>query len=113
MAKQRKIKHYRYGYSSKRQRRSRFFKGLFFALLLALLVFLGYCGTRAVKNLMNRPKGPSEPTSQTESLPPESSDSSLPEESSEPDSSRSRPEREHDFSRCRFRLLRYCRQGAL
>ena len=83
MAKQRKIKHYRYGYSSKRQRRSRFFKGLFFALLLALLVFLGYCGTRAVKNLMNRPKGPSEPTSQTESLPPESSDSSLPEESSE------------------------------
>ena len=56
MAKQRKIKHYRYGYSSKRQRRSRFFKGLFFALLLALLVFLGYCGTRAVKNLMNRPK---------------------------------------------------------
>lgn len=85
MAKQRKIKHYRYGYSSKRQRRSRFFKGLFFALLLALLVFLGYCGTRAVKNLMNRPKGPSEPTSQTESLPPESSDSSLPEESSEPE----------------------------
>ena len=35
MAKQRKIKHYRYGYSSKKYRRARIWKTLLFLLLLA------------------------------------------------------------------------------
>ena len=85
MPKQRKIKHYRYGYSSRRQRRSRIWKGLLFILLLAVLVFIGYCVTKAVQNLVNRPEESSLPFSQAESLPPESSEASLgPESSSEP-----------------------------
>ena len=85
MPKQRKIKHYRYGYSSRRQRRSRIWKGLLFILLLAVLVFIGYCVTKAVQNLVNRPEESSLPFSQAESLPPESSEaSSGPESSSEP-----------------------------
>lgn len=84
MPKQRKIKHYRYGYSSRRQRRIRIWKGLLFILLLAVLVFIGYCVTKAVRNLVNRPEESSIPSSQTESLPPESSETSEPESSSEP-----------------------------
>lgn len=83
MAKQRKIKHYRYGYSSKKYRRARIWKTLLFLLLLAALVFVGYCVTKAVGNLANRPEEPS--SSQTESLPPESSAPSEPESSSEPE----------------------------
>ncbi len=83
MAKQRKIKHYRFGYSSKRRRRARIWKTLLFFLLLVALVFVGYCVTKAVGNLANRPEGSS--SSQTESLPPESSVPSEPESSSEPE----------------------------
>ena len=86
MPKQRKIKHYRYGFSSRRQRRGRILKGLLFILLLAALVFIGYCVSKSVGDLINR-ENSSQISSQTESLASESSEESLISVSSEEESS--------------------------
>ena len=82
MPKQRKIKHYRYGFSSRRQRRGRILKGILFVLLLAALVFIGYCVSKSVGDLLNRESSvPS--SSQEESLPESSEEEpSVPEEES-------------------------------
>ena len=56
MPKSRKIKHYSLGYMNRRRRRGKFLKALLFLLILAVLIFLGYCVAKSIENLRNRPE---------------------------------------------------------
>lgn len=56
MPKSRKIKHYSLGYMNRRRRRGKFLKALLFLIILAVLIFLGYCVAKSIENLRNRPE---------------------------------------------------------
>lgn len=88
MPKQRKIKHYSFGYMSRRRRRGRILKVIAFLAGLAVLIFLGYCAAMAVVNLSDREHSSQEESSVAASLPKEESAvSQTPESSEEPEPS--------------------------
>ena len=54
MPRQRKIKHYSYGYLNRRKRRGKVLKLFLFLIILAGLIFLGYCAAKSIGDLSNR-----------------------------------------------------------
>lgn len=65
----RKIKHYSSGYQIKRKKQKRLLSGVLFALLLVLLVFVGYIGAKAVSELSRPAEGDLPGVSNTLSVP--------------------------------------------
>ena len=67
----RRIKHYSSGYQIKRKKQKRLLSGVLFALLLVILVFVGYIGAKAVSELSAPSEGDLSGVSDTLSLPDE------------------------------------------
>lgn len=81
MPRQRKIKHYSYGYRSRRKRRGKVMKVILFLLLLAGLIFLGYCAAKSIGDLSSRDRSLSESESSVIAEPENSLPVSEPSES--------------------------------
>ena len=83
----RKIKHYSSGYQIKRKKQKRLISGALFALMLIVLVFVGYIGAKAVSELTAPSDGDLSGLSDSLSLPDDSAPGSLEESlgSSEPE----------------------------
>lgn len=88
----RRIKHYSSGYQIKRKKQKRLLSGVLFALLLVILVFVGYIGAKAVSELSAPSEGDLSGVSDTLSLPdgPASGESEL--SAASPESGSSAPE---------------------
>ena len=88
----RRIKHYSSGYQIKRKKQKRLLSGVLFALLLVILVFVGYIGAKAVSELSAPSEGDLSGVSDTLSLPDEPASGESEPSAASPESGSSAPE---------------------
>lgn len=108
MARQRKIKHYRSGFMSRKRKRMKILKTALFILVLAALIFVGYSVAQSISRLNDPNYKPESSSSESVSLPSE--DNGLSGENpdgsaSEPADPSSEPEPQNTASDIRSILL--------
>ncbi len=108
MARQRKIKHYRSGFMSRKRKRMKILKTVVFILVLAALIFVGYSVAQSISRLNDPNYRPESSSSENAPLPSE--DNGLSGENpdgsaSEPEDPSSEPEPQNTASDIRSILL--------